>query len=347
METIQGFIMSLFLDQKYLRLISGKLLRFSQKSDSLWNFRCPFCGDSKKNQFKARGYVYRRKNDLFYTCHNCNIPSKSFSGLLEHVDKSQYRAYLFEKFSEKNPAKTTPVPEILHSSRPVFETDLLRKISTNLMDLPPNHFAHEFVKKRCIPEEKRKIFFFTPNFIEFSSSFKDTSSTKKLKKEPRLIIPFYDEKGILQGVQGRALGDNPVRYITLKVSEDSKKVFGLDRVDMKKKVYVVEGPLDSLFLDNSVASMDSKLYRITSILGDCKAVFVYDNEPSSKYICQGLKKTIELGYDVVIWPRHIKFKDINDMVLGGYSSSVIMNIIDKNTYNGLDAMLEYSKWSKI
>jgi hypothetical protein len=40
-------------------------------------------------------------------------------------------------------------------------------------------------------------------------------------------------------------------------------------------------------------------------------------------------------------------KDINDMVLSGWSPKIIVDTIDKNTFSGLKAKMALSDWSKI
>ena len=121
-----------------------------------------------------------------------------------------------------------------------------------------------------------------------------------------------------------------------------------DLLDVSKPVYVVEGPIDSLFLDNCIATMDAALYHASSLIGlDNDYVFVYDNEPRNKQIVSNMRKTIELGRKVCIWPETIQQKDINDMVLAGNSPAVIQHIIDTNTFDGLIATMKMNQWNKI
>ena len=51
-----------YVDLKYINILSGRLSLFKRKSNNLFNFRCPFCGDSQRNKLKARGYVYAKEN---------------------------------------------------------------------------------------------------------------------------------------------------------------------------------------------------------------------------------------------------------------------------------------------
>ena len=83
---------------------------------------------------------------------------------------------------------------------------------------------------------------------------------------PRLVIPFFDKSGKMFAYQGRAFGNEQPRYITLKLEDNKEKIYGLERIDFEDHVYVVEGPLDSLFLDNCLAVAGADLDLINSEL---------------------------------------------------------------------------------
>lgn len=335
--------MSLYIDRKYVSLLSPKLERFTQKSDYLWNFRCPVCGDSQKNKSKMRGYIYRRKNDLFFSCHNCGA-SHTFGTLLKLTDRSLYSAYQLECYSDGNTTKTKKPDFSFAKTQPVFE----KKATINLPSiesLPNTHAARGYVKDRKIPEKYFSELYYAENFHDFVMEMLP-SYEKNLYDEPRLVIPFYDEENNLLGFQGRDLLKSKIKYITIKLSNDNKKVYGLNHVDKSKRIYVVEGPIDSMFLDNSLATMDASLYSIILSVGNHDYVFVYDNEPRNKDVVDRMKKTIDMGKNICVWPSHIKHKDINEMVLRGYSPAMIQSIIDSNTFNGLKAKLEFERWSK-
>ena len=138
-----------------------------------------------------------------------------------------------------------------------------------------------------------------------------------------------------------------MRYITVKMSEESSKFFGIDKVDENQKIYVVEGPIDSLFLDNAIATADSNLVRAGEVFDKSKIVLVFDNEPRNKEIVKILDKAIEDHYNVVIWPEMIESKDINDMVLDGFSVDEIRDIVEKNTFVNLRAKMEFINWKKV
>jgi transcription elongation factor Elf1 len=341
--------MALFDDIKYLRLLSPKLERFTQKSEYLWNFRCPICNDSHKNKFKARGYVYRRKSDLFYTCHNCG-ESSSFGNFLKTSDASLYRQYQLDRYKNESGGNVKkPDFSILNQKTSFTNRDTPAAVNLgipSIEELSVDDTVRRYITDRRIPKDRLNQIFYARNFKSFIDDiFPDNGKT--LYDEPRIVFPFYDEKKNLLGVQGRALNNSSrIKYITIKASEDAKKVYGIDRVDVSKPIYVVEGPIDSLFLSNSIATMDASLYKIATVFGDHNYVFCFDNEPRNPEICRHLRKTIDMGKKVCIWPKNIKEKDINEMIMHDFSPAQIQSIIDSNTFENLSAMLEYSNWSK-
>ena len=96
--------MSVFIDRKYLGFVSHKLEQFKQKKTDLYNFRCPYCGDSKKNKLKTRGFIYRKSNDYFYVCHNCN-KSTTFGRFLQEIDGTVYKQYALERYANGETGK--------------------------------------------------------------------------------------------------------------------------------------------------------------------------------------------------------------------------------------------------
>ena len=334
--------MSLYIDTKFVSLLAPKLERYTRKSEYLWNIRCPICGDSHKNKFKARGYIYRRKSDLFYTCHNCGS-SLSFGNFLKTIDNSLYRQYQMERYKNESHGNV-PKPDFSELKKKPDFSKKLRIDLPSIEDLNDDHSAKLFVSKRKIPKDRWIDLFYANDFQQFVKTIFPEYDKKLIPEDPRIIIPFYDENKNLLGFQGRALSKSKVRYITIKLSEDNLKIYGLERLDRTKKVYVCEGPIDSMFIDNCVAAMDATLYNVSLALGQLDYVFLYDNEPRNKDVCKHMKRTIELGKNICIWPKNIQEKDINDMVLAGHS---VQNIIDSNTFKDHRAMLEFTTWKKV
>ncbi len=335
--------MSVFIDRAFLLRVSPKLQKFTTKKPDLYNFRCPLCGDSTKNKTKARGYVYRKKNDYFYRCHNCGA-STSFYNFLEKVDSSLVKEYALERYKNgEDGNQNYPKPEFEEvKEKPIFKKKL---DLPSIADLPDEHYAKVYVHNRKIPESKYSNLYYAEDFKKFVESLNIEKDGLK-DEDPRLVIPFYDEEKNLVAFQGRALGESKLRYITVKLNEDNHKIFGLDNINKEEYVYVVEGPIDSMFLENAIATADSNLTSAAKHIDKSKVVLVYDNEPRNKELHKQMDKAIEEHYNVVIWPEMIEEKDVNDMILAGFSPEEIQDIISKNTFVNLRAKMEFVNWKK-
>jgi len=336
--------MSVFIDREFLYKISPKLDRFKKKDDDLFNFRCPLCGDSQKNKTKARGFIFRKGNDYFYKCHNCHA-CISFYNFLDKVDSALLKEYQLERYKNGDNNKTNhKVPTFEEfKSKPVFKKALS---IPSIESLPEEHYAKAYVRSRKIPDKFHKMLYFAEDFKKFVESC-EVQKDGLQEQEPRLVIPFYDENMNLVSFQGRALGDSKIRYITIKIDKDNYKVFGLDRVDKERMIYVTEGPIDSMFLDNAVATADANLTSITKLFDKSNVTLIFDNEPRNKDIVKIMEKAIDEHYNIVIWPDMIPYKDINEMVLHDFDSEEIQDIIESNTFVNLRAKMEFINWKKI
>lgn len=337
--------MSLFLDQKYLSLVSNQLPLFKKKDDRLFNCRCVICGDSAKNKRKARGYFFPYKNELRYKCHNCEA-SLTFANFLKTLDSTLHSEYLLEKYTEGSVLKqVTAIPQMVFE-QPKFKTKeevFLDSILERLDRLPEDNEAVKFCIQRRIPKNKFKQLFFINN-IRLLAQLNDTYKESIKTEEPRLVLPFYDNDGKISGVTCRALRGETLRYITIKVKHQIPLIFGFNEVDRTKTIHVVEGPIDSLFLNNCIAVAGMSFKKIAEIgIDSTNLVLIFDNQPRNKEVCNILEKNVDQGYKVVIWPQTINEKDINDMVLAGLD---VGNIVEKNTFQGLTAKAKFMAWKR-
>ena len=326
-----------YLDTKYINLASASLQKYKKVKNGLWTFRCPYCGDSKKNKNKTRGYIFQVKGDHVFKCHNCGI-TRSFSNFLKDHVPHVYDEYVMERYKEGTIGKNVPKPDLTQFiSKPKFEK---KTIDLEPLSCLNNfHVAKKYILDRGIPENKLDRLFYCPNFKEWTNTQKHTFSDTT-NDEERIIIPLNSSDGNLIGFQGRSLSPKAkMRYITVMLDEDAPKLYGLDHINKNETIYIVEGPLDSFFLENSVAMCGSDV-DIRSF-GWSDYIWVYDNEPRSRQITDKISRSIDAGDAVVIWPRSIKEKDLNDMVTSGIN---VKNVIQSNVYQGLKAKLQLSNW---
>ena len=327
-----------YIDVEYIQLVSSRLVLFTRKKADLYNFRCPYCGDSQKRKNKARGYLFKVKNDFVYKCHNCGV-GRTFSNFLKDQDTHLHDRYVMEKFKNGRTGKGTTVPNPkFEFKEPKFvkrDTDL-QKIS----DLNISHPARIYLEKRGIKD--LSYFYYCPKFKAWTNGKKKIFDNLKQDSE-RIIIPFKDREGNLFGYQGRSLAPKAkLRYITIMLDEGQPKIFGLDKVNNNKPIHIVEGPFDSTFLENSVAMAGSDADVRT--LGWSNYIWVFDNEPRNREIVNRISKVIDRGDQVVIWPSKIIEKDINDMHLAGHD---VQSLVDCNAYQGLEATLKLNDWKKV
>lgn len=322
------------IDSKYISLISSRLQKFKKVKTDLYNFRCPLCGDSQRNKNKTRGYFYTVKNNTNFKCHNCGA-SLSFNNFLKQLDTTLHKQYTLEKFKEGFTGKNFVVEEPkLEFAKPVFKKKLdIPKASDVLI-------AKEYLERRKLNPSR---FYFAEKFKKWVNTQKQTFKNIN-QDESRIIIPLYDSQNTLIGFQGRSLEFSQNKYITVMLVDDAPKIYGLEKIDATQPIYIVEGPFDSEFVENSVAMCGSDV-DIGSF-GWGNYIWVFDNEPRNKENIERISKTIDRGEKVVIWPPNIIKKDINELILDGMTENEIMEIIKNNTYFGAIAKLKLNQWKR-
>ena len=332
--------MSLVTDTTYLMQLSSRLDRFKKVRDYLWNFRCPHCGDSQRNKTKARGYVYRKKTDLFYKCHNCGV-GQSVGNLIKDIDPSLHKRYVMERYKAGETGKRkTKTPEYKFEP-PQFKPKKTIIHLPSIGSLPKEHYARVYYESRKIPNQFMDKIFFAEDFKQWAQSVCQVNYSSLTQGEPRLLIPFFDEQNKLIGAQGRALQNSKVRYVTVKVHENSQKIFGLERWKSDDHTYLVEGPIDSLFLPNCLAMAGADV-RDMNLLNKQKTTIIFDNEPRNRQIVKKMFHALSNGWRVAI--LNIVPKDVNEMVLAGMSNAKILEIINRNTYSGQMGKWELQQW---
>jgi transcription elongation factor Elf1 len=330
------------IDEKFISLVSSRLDKYKRLKSGLYTFRCPYCGDSQKYKNKTRGYLYVVKNDYNFKCHNCGY-SRSFTNFLKDLDPIMYDQYVMERYKKGITGKksNTPEPEF-NFKKPSFAKkhfDLPR-----IKDLDPEHLAFKYIKGRKIPDKFLKELYYCDNFKEWTNTQKFTFKNTD-NDEPRIIIPLIKDNEIF-GYQGRSLKkSSKVKYITIVLDENQPKIFGLNNVDLNKKVYIVEGPFDSMFIENAIAMVGSDVdYKFFKSYIGTEFIFVYDNEKRNKQIVDRMEKVIDNKFPIVIWPQDLKYKDINDMIIEGVD---VQKILKENTFMGLQAKAKLIGWKRV
>ena len=328
-----------FIDEKYINLYSPRLQKFAKKKKGLYNFRCPYCGDSQKNKNRARGFFFQKNADYIYKCHNCGV-GRSLSNFLKDHDVTLHDQYVMERFKSGTTGKSTNVatPKF-NFNKPKFNVKPFNL--PRISELNTTHPAREYLEKRQIPARFLKDLYYCEFFKKWTNEQKDSFDNID-NDESRIIIPLRDRDGII-GFQGRSLNPkSQLRYITIMLNEEAPKVYGLDRINKDKSVYVVEGPFDSTFIENciSLCGSDGDIKHLKT----CDLIYTYDNEPRNIEIVNRIERCISNNKRVVIWPKSIKEKDINDMFLAGHD---VQTVVQSNVYHGLEAQLKLNDWKRV
>ncbi|AGH56692.1 DNA primase subunit [Cyanophage Syn10] len=305
----------------------------------MYTFRCPYCGDSEKYRNKTRGYFFNKKSGLVFKCHNCGV-GRSFANFLKDNANDLHDEYVMERYKAGLTGKGRNV------AAPKFEFEKPKFVKSQT-DLPTvaslnnSHPAKGYLLGRGIPEKYFSELYYAENFCQWTNQQKPTFKNVK-KDHPRIIIPFIDTDGNWFGYQGRSLDINDkMRYITIMLDEDHPKIYGLNRIKPESTVYIVEGPFDSLFVENGVAMCGADV-DVSSY--NWNHVYVFDNEPRNKQICDRITGAIDRGDPVVIWDSNIQEKDINDMVNAGLD---VQRVVESNTYQGLEAKVKFTEWKRV
>lgn len=346
----------LWLERKYLSLVMSHLEQSKWKNDNTLNHRCNYCGDSQKNLYKSRGYHFVVEQSFVYKCHNCGKSTSSQNFLKDHfptVHKEFVKELMKEKYGKKtenrrmpsaNAFKFTPRKELLNkNSKDVMSIENLKFLCKPCNEVP---VAKQYLEDRNIPEHHYSNLWYIdkPQTLSYlHKKYKD----RVLGNDPRILLPFTRD-GELIGLSGRAINDSPLRYLTMRFRDDLPLIFNLDNVDKTKTIYVTEGPIDSLFLPNSIAVGGSDFKKIDKELKN-NSIIIYDNEPRNTEILKKIEEVIELGYNVCLWDdkRVQDLKDINDMIQSGLTKEEVKDIIDKSTFSGLSAKLKFKEYKKV
>ena len=319
------------VDSKFIGLLSSRLSKFKRVKQGLYNFRCPICGDSKTSKNKARGYIYAVKSNTNFKCHNCGA-SMSLNSFIKKLDTILHKQYTLEKFKDGHTGRNfvADEPKFVFE-KPKFAQKIVLPLCSEVV------VARTYLQNRKIDPTK---FYFAENFDEFVRTFEGVDYSY-MGRESRIIIPLFRERNLI-GFQGRSLGPNKIKYITVMLDDNAPKIYGLDTIRGDAPVFVTEGPFDSTFIRNAIAmcGADGDVNR----WGISNPVYVYDNEPRNKEIVTRVDKTIQRGDKIVIWPNNIMEKDINDMVIAGHN---VQNLLESNTYSGLEAKLKFNLWKKV
>lgn len=342
----------LFLEKQYALSIAGLLeqSKVVRHNPFLLKFRCNICGDSKTNRYKTRAYFYEKANHLSFKCHNCG-ESITFNNYLKDYFPSQYSEMRMELLKEnKDYVKKEDDVDLFQRIKEQIDKHKYLEQLIPLSQLDDEHIAIKYIKSRKIYNECKNLFYHTDSFFTYINSYIPGKFPKEIMPydEPRLIIPLKTKDGFVFGVQGRSYKkDSKLRYITILFDDTQVKMFGLERVNENRDIYVLEGCIDSLLIKNAVAVCHSDLTTALNYYTQDKCVFIPDKNTRNLEVMQQTKNMVDAGLRVCFLPENLPGKDINQFIENGITKDQLEIIIKNNTFQGLKAKLHFTEWCKI
>ncbi|ASD50415.1 DNA primase [Acidovorax phage ACP17] len=342
-----------WFDTKYISLMSVRLERYKQTGPTTHTFRCPYCGDSQSKKSKTRGYFYPVKDAMRFKCHNCGA-SRSIRDFIKEICPDLYRGYLFDYFGRAEKPETEVVPSEFKTANMSARFKKKEEFLSNfkaVAALPEDNPGRAYIEGRMIPEKWFNSIYYVEDANDVFSRLEAYKHKTWKQTFDAVMVPFHsrEEDGFkLMYVQLRFLGeDPPIRYLTLEV-DGGHKAWGLDRIDPTKRVYILEGAFDAMFVDNAVACAGSDITALSDYfkeIGCDDVVAVWDSDfATNADVNAKLVAAVNKGMPVVLTGPGLPGKDINAAVKNGFTPDSVMPYLASRQFDGLSARLELTKF---
>lgn len=343
-------------DLYFIQRLSHRLDSSVWQTPLILNCRCPICGDSKYNKKKRRFFFLPGTNfndNYSFYCHNCGVGGSLFH-FLSTYHPDLHSEYIFKEFLQKKQNTEIVLPsvpsmkEILKVDDSVFHS-IGNLIPVELLSSTDPFRLYLYNRNLDVTgTEKGRFFVATDIKAILDANGVNTNNMDYIP--PCLVIPFFKQDRTFDIFQVRFIdmvspGWKGPKYLTFKKTPGAEKIYWLDFIDKSKTVYTTEGPIDSMFIQNSIAVGGSDMNKYLEYLDD--VVYVLDNQPKNKEIVNKIEKLISLNKKVVIWPSYVSgLKDINDIIIQGTTRQELSRLLSERTFCGLDALVEFISWKK-
>ena len=307
-----------------------------KKYQNVFNAECPICKEGTSAGRTRRLYYFPNK-EYFY-CHNCTKSWQPYEWVKEATGLT------FLEILKRNNEKLGTTPSLKTQKEELPPPPVIAELPKNSIDLSdPDQISyyknHKIVKKALEYCIDRRLFSAINTCKKFYVSLDD-----KIYKN-RLIIPFFDESGKVASYQARSiLSTQFPKYLT---KFGDKPLFGLNNVQNDVPyMFVFEGPIDSMFVQNgvataSLASNEGQTSLLRNMIG-FDLIYVYDNDKKNKEVTQKIESSIKAGKRVFIWPKEMKaFKDMNEIACHLKIDEIPWKFIESNSVSGPEALIKY------
>ena len=307
-----------------------KLNVIGEKTSS-FTISCPVCGDSK-NSFKKRGNLYL--DTMKYHCFNGGCSAK-------YWDVTKFIKHFDYKINDRDLLKNIYTIQLDTNSRKTKNfsqsSEYFKYLNDNSIDIKKivNHYnlkketswSNQFLIDRLLTTFKSEFYY----------------KTYKGNRQVWIFNKIYDK---VIGLQIRNLDDGPkylskpfsklYKELDLTLSDEKDNefldhcdtlslIFNIFSINLSLPFYILEGPIDSFFCRNSIATAGAS--KLSNFFNDIEnAMYIYDNDDTGK------KKALEKckhKCKVFMWKKFLnemKLKDdlvdVNDCVKYAYKHKI-------------------------
>ena len=310
------------------------------------NFACPFCGDSRTDVRKKRGNLYL--DSLRYHCFNCgehtgvNKLLNDFGEDLSLDDKITVHEIQqnAKKFERKISGSQASMSMTLLDKLAIPKDILFKQLG--ITSPYRDGTASAYLKSRKIDIRDWKYFAYNPltaelyilnispsdRVIGYQIRQLDPRSNKQRYLSSRMTKIYSDvfNKDI-GGIVERLLLKEPLgqKYIEEEDGIENivahldrlSGIFNIMNVNMGQPLTIMEGPIDSLAIPNSIA-LQSAAKHLDGFFDDVENVrYLFDNDKTGREM--SLKK-LKAGKTIFLWSQYLSkiktkevVKDLNDL----------------------------------
>jgi len=282
-----------FLIKKYIKLALNAYHNEATFNGDKCNLRCNICGDSAKSKYKKRGHFLDYKDKYRFKCFNCGISVLATTWL-----KTYYPQYYSQYIQELLMMNSSDKPKSKKSvAKKRNETKDMKFFRTIKSDLPLAKLAYEVCDKRNIPLNIYKKW-----YVATDGRYRD-----------RLIIPIYDKDNKIVYWQGRSLKNQIPKYLNCYRSTDDAIIAQLGCIDVTKPIIIVEGYIDSLFIENSIATMSTNWStEVQDRLDNLNCYYLIDFDNGNKEVQKRQIKLLKENHHVFNWHKYLKDQHLEE-----------------------------------
>ena len=310
------------------------------------NFSCPYCGDSRSDVRKKRGNLYL--DSLRFHCFNCGHSAginrflSDFNEELSNEDKiAVHEIQQNAKKFEKRVSSTQSSMSMTLLDKLAIPKDILFR-QLGIISPYKDVTASNYLKSRMINIKDWKYFAYNPltkelyilntspldRVIGFQIRQLDPKSHKQRYTSSRLTKIYSDVfNRDINGIVERLLLKEPLgqKYIEEEDGVENivanldrlSGIFNIMNVNLSQPLTIMEGPIDSLAIANSIA-LQSAAKHLDGFFDEVENVrYLFDNDKTGKEM--SLKK-MKNHKKVFLWGQYLdmiksktNIKDINDL----------------------------------